>query len=78
MAVISEHQPFTETVAPADCAGVMESVRAAHDARRAVYPLGGRTALDYGIAPTQTGMGLDLSGLAKVVDYTPRDMTILV
>ena len=30
------------------------------------------------MAPTQPGVGLDLTGLCKIVDYTPRDMTILV
>jgi glycolate oxidase FAD binding subunit len=69
---------FAETVAPADQAGVAEAVREAHEARGAVYPLGGRTALDYGIVPTRPGVGLDLGGLNQVVDYTPRDMTILV
>jgi glycolate oxidase FAD binding subunit len=78
MASLTELQPGTESVAPTDQAGVAEVVRAAHDARRAVYPLGGRTALDYGIAPTRPGNGLDLCGLNKVIDYTPRDMTIIV
>lgn len=70
--------PLTETITPTDQAGVAEAVRAAHDARQPVYPLGGRTSLDYGIAPQQPGRGLDLTGLDKIVDYTPRDMTIVV
>jgi glycolate oxidase FAD binding subunit len=78
MASLTELLPETEAISPADQAGVAEAVRAAHDAQRAVYPLGGRTALDYGIAPTRPGIGLDLSGLNRIVDYTPRDMTIVV
>jgi len=57
---------------------VAEAVRAAYEASRAVYPLGGGTALDYGSAPARDGTRLDLTGLNKIVDYTPRDMTILV
>jgi glycolate oxidase FAD binding subunit len=57
---------------------VAEAVRAAYDSSRAVYPLGGGTALNYRNAPTRDGIRLDLTGLDKIVDYTPRDMTILV
>src|SRR5205814_5381140 len=42
------------------------------------YPLGGGTAQDYGIAPTGPGINLDLTGLNRIVDYAPRDMTIVV
>lgn len=61
-----------------DAAGVAEFVRAAFNADDALMPVGGGTALDYGNAPNRATTRLDLSGLAKVVDYTPRDMTILV
>src|SRR3990172_2394355 len=70
--------PLTETIAPTDQAGVAAAVRAAHAARQPVYPLGGRTSLDYGVTPKLAGRGLDLAGLSRIVDYTPRDMTILV
>ena len=63
---------------PSTQADVADAVRAAFEASQPIYPLGGRTALDYGIAPTRPGIGLDLTGLNRVVDYTPRDMTILV
>lgn len=63
---------------PSSQAGVVEAVRTAYEASQAVYPLGGGTALDYGVAPSLPGRTLDLSGLAKIVDYTPRDMTIVV
>jgi glycolate oxidase FAD binding subunit len=73
-------KPKTETGAiqlatPSD---VAEAVRAAYEASRPVYPIGGRTALNYGGAHPQPGAQLDLTGLNQVVDYTPRDMTILV
>jgi glycolate oxidase FAD binding subunit len=68
----------TETIVPTTPADVAEAVRAAHETRTPVYPIGGGTAMDYGIAPVRPGHGLDLTRLATVVDYTPRDMTILV
>jgi glycolate oxidase FAD binding subunit len=68
----------SETITPATQAEVADAVRSAHEASRAVYPLGGGTALDYGIAPTQPGDSLDLTSLNLIVDYTPRDMTIIV
>jgi glycolate oxidase FAD binding subunit len=70
--------PTPESNCPTAPADVAEIVRAAHEASRALYPLGGGTALDYGNPPTGPGRHLDLTGLNKIVDYTPRDMTILV
>jgi glycolate oxidase FAD binding subunit len=78
MTSATESSSITATIAPTASAEVAEAVRAAHDARQPVYPFGGGTALDYGVAPTLAGIGLNLTGLAKIVDYTPRDMTILV
>jgi glycolate oxidase FAD binding subunit len=67
-----------EVLTPADQAGVVDAVRVAHDARQPVFPAGGRTSLDYGGAAPPAGQQLDLTGLARIVDYTPRDMTIVV
>jgi glycolate oxidase FAD binding subunit len=78
MPSIADQLPFTQSAVPVDQAGVADAVRAAYEEKTAVYPLGGRTAQDYGMAPTRGGVGLDLTALAKIVDYTPRDMTILV
>jgi glycolate oxidase FAD binding subunit len=76
--VTAAEATIVETIAPFEQAGVVEAVRAAYEARRPVYPIGGGTAQDYGIAATRPGVDLDLSGLSKIVNYTPRDMTILV
>ena len=59
-------------------ADVAEKVRAAHDASQALYPVGGGTSLDFGPTAAQPGQNLDLTVLDCVVDYTPRDMTILL
>jgi glycolate oxidase FAD binding subunit len=45
---------------------------------RAVFPLGGQTSLDFGLPASRPGIALDLTGLHRVVDYVPRDMTITV
>jgi glycolate oxidase FAD binding subunit len=57
---------------------VAEAVRTAHDARRPIFPVGGRTALGFGADFVPADAALDLTRLNRVVDYTPRDMTILV
>src|SRR4051794_17502363 len=76
MATIAANR--AETITPATQAEVADAVRSAYEVGRAIYPLGGGTAQDYGIAPSQPGDTLDLSRLNRVVDYTPRDMTIVV
>jgi glycolate oxidase FAD binding subunit len=78
MSAVAETVSLKEKTAPADQSGVADAVRAAYEARRAVNPLGGGTALNYGNTPAGGGMKLDLAGLNRIVDYTPRDMTILV
>lgn len=45
--------------------------------RRALTPVGGRTALSYG-APPRHAVAVAAQGLARVVDYPARDMTITV
>jgi glycolate oxidase FAD binding subunit len=65
-----------EVVAPADQAGVAEVVCTAYESRRAVFPVGGGMWL--GNASSSDGLQLDLTPLHRIVDYTPRDMTIVV
>jgi glycolate oxidase FAD binding subunit len=77
MASVTAPQTRETATTPAQ-ADVAARVRAAYEASRAVYPHGGCTALDYGNSPTQSGDDLDLTGFHRIVDYTPRDMTILV
>ena len=46
--------------------------------RRTLCPVGGRTAMRYGFSVTEPDDVVSLSGLARVVDYPARDMTITV
>jgi glycolate oxidase FAD binding subunit len=68
----------TPVVRAGGAADVGALVRAACAQRQAVYPVGGRTMLEYGMPPARPGVALDVSALNAVVDYPARDMTITV
>jgi glycolate oxidase FAD binding subunit len=78
MAVSTTSLNDGETISPDTPRDVAGAVCIAYEAEQAIFPLGGRTALDYGMTPTQPARSLDLTGLNRIVDYTPRDMTIVV
>jgi len=46
--------------------------------KRAIAPVGGRTALDFGYSLTKPAVTVDLTSLKRVVDFPARDMTITV
>ncbi|MBL9122565.1 MAG: FAD-binding oxidoreductase, partial [Planctomycetaceae bacterium] len=70
--------PLNETRTPADQAELASVVRIACEHATPLYPLGGETALDYGLPGRSAGLGLSLAGLQRVVDYPARDMTVTV
>ncbi|MHB1422572.1 MAG: FAD-binding oxidoreductase [Gemmataceae bacterium] len=53
-------------------------VRCAVADNQAIYPLGGRIALDIGLPPQRPGIAVDMRSLSQVLDYPARDMTITV
>jgi glycolate dehydrogenase FAD-binding subunit len=55
-----------------------ELVRQAARDGRAIYPRSGGTMLNFGMPATKPGIAVDLTGLAQVIDYPARDMTITV
>ena len=63
---------------PAGLDELCEAVRRRVAEGLAIYPQGGRTALDYGGSPTKPGAAIDTTGLDRVVDYPAADMTITV
>jgi glycolate oxidase FAD binding subunit len=65
-------------VQPQTAAEVGEVVRRAVVEKQAIYPLGGRTQLDFGLPPTRPGFAVDLRALTQIIDYPARDMTITV
>ena len=56
------------------CQTVREQVALGH----AIYPQGGRTALDYGGVPRRPGVAIDTTGISRLIDYPFADMTITV
>jgi glycolate oxidase FAD binding subunit len=74
---IDEFGPLP-VVQPTSAAELADAVRQAAADGHAVYPVGGRTLLGYGQPPARPGIALDLRGLADVLDYPARDMTITV
>ena len=75
---LADNLPLTETVTPADQAELAAVVREAAASGTPVYPIGGGTALDFGLVAKRPGIGLSLAGLNRVVEYPARDMTITV
>ena len=50
----------------------------AHRTGIAVYPSGGRTLTQLGNTPTRPGIALDLTGMNRLVDFQPADLTVIV
>src|SRR5271155_1716156 len=74
---IDDCGPFP-VLAPGSVTELVEIVRTAAADKRALFPLGGRTMLGYGLPPAGTGVCVDLRALNRVIDYPARDMTITV
>ena len=68
---IDDAGPFP-VVRPAGVAEVGDLVRRAAAEGHALFRLGGRTMLDVGLPPDRAGVGIDLRGLAEVIDYPAR------
>jgi len=67
-----------EVLHPNSVDEVCQAVRIQVEAGRAVYPQGGRTALEYGRPPGRPGSALDVTALNRVIDYPHADMTITI
>ncbi|HEX3726666.1 MAG TPA: FAD-binding oxidoreductase [Pirellulales bacterium] len=78
MTTVADSLPLTETIVPRDQQSLVEAIARAHAAGTPIYPIGGGTSLDFGLAPTSEGIGISLSALNRVIDYPARDMTITV
>jgi glycolate oxidase FAD binding subunit len=63
---------------PGSVQEIGEMVRQAAAANQAVYPLGGQTHAGLGNVPTRPGQAIDLRGLAQIIDFPARDMTVTV
>ena len=63
---------------PDDRQGLAEVVGRHAAEGSALYPQGGRTALEAGGPPERPGVAIDLRGLDRIVDYPSADMTVTV
>lgn len=75
----SDSIPTTEEFTPASSGELARFVAEnARTTRHPLYPVGGRTGLQYGYAASSPGVTVNLSSLNRIVDYPSRDMTITV
>jgi glycolate oxidase FAD binding subunit len=65
-------------VRPDSVPEVGDLIRQAKAGGTALYPVGGQTKIALGVSPTKTGHAVDLRGLAQIIDFPARDMTITV
>src|SRR3954451_7246032 len=65
-------------VRPGSVPELGELIRSAAASNAAIYPLGGQTHLSLGNPPSKQGTAVDLRGLANIIDFPARDMTITV
>ncbi|MDE2785663.1 MAG: FAD-binding oxidoreductase [Chloroflexota bacterium] len=65
-------------VRPPDADEVATVMAWAHRSGVAIYPFGGRTLSEMGNPPARPGIALDLTGLNRVVDFQPADLTVSV
>jgi glycolate oxidase FAD binding subunit len=63
---------------PTDVEELCGSVRAQIAQGRAIYPQGGKTALDYGGIPDRPGVAMGTTALCRLIDYPFADMTVTV
>jgi glycolate oxidase FAD binding subunit len=74
---IDDGAPLT-VLRPGSTAELGDLVRRAAAENQALYTVGGRTLLGVGLPPEHPGWAIDTRGLAAVIDYPARDMTITV
>jgi glycolate oxidase FAD binding subunit len=65
-------------VRPASVAELGDLIRQASADGTALYPLGGQTHIALGNSPVKPGSAIDMGGLAQIVDFPARDMTVTV
>jgi glycolate oxidase FAD binding subunit len=66
------------TVKPENVEALCEMVREQIAQGRAIYPQGGKTALDYGGVPGRPGVAIDTTAISRLIDYPYADMTITI
>ena len=75
---LGDGRPASATDRPETLDALRQTVVERVEQGHALYPQGGRTALDYGGIPRAPGVAIDMRGLCRVIDYPAADMTITV
>ena len=70
--------PLTDTIEPKSSAEVAAQLLECYEQSIAVYPVGGQTALDYGLPATTAGIAVSTQAIDHVIDFPVRDLTITV
>ena len=65
-------------VSPSTADELASALKAANDAGQAVAPVGGGTQLDLGMPPAHLDLVIETTGLHRVVEYEPADLTVTV
>jgi glycolate oxidase FAD binding subunit len=68
----------SEVVSPSNAAEVVEIVRHAASAKRAIVAAGARTKLSMGLSPSRYDVAIDMTRMDRVVAYDPGDLTLSV
>jgi glycolate oxidase FAD binding subunit len=63
---------------PKDVEALCQRVRERVAAGLAIYPQGGRTAINFGGIPRTPGVAIDTTAINRLIDYPSADMTITV
>jgi glycolate oxidase FAD binding subunit len=67
-----------DRVSPTTAEELAAALKAADDAGHAVAPVGGGTQLDLGMPPRRLDQIIETTGLNRVVEYEPADLTVTV
>ncbi|MBT4694197.1 MAG: FAD-binding oxidoreductase [Planctomycetaceae bacterium] len=70
--------PSTDTIEPASSTEIAAQLLECYEQSMAVYPVGGQTALDYGLPATTVGIAVSTKAIDQVIDFPVRDLTITV
>ena len=70
--------PSTDTIEPASSTEIAAHLLECYEQSMAVYPVGGQTALDYGLPATTAGIAVSTKAIDQVIDFPVRDLTITV
>ena len=67
-----------ERVSPSTAEELAADLKRANDEGAAVAPIGGATQLDLGMPPARLDVAIETTGLSRVVEYEPADLTVTV